>query len=340
MLTELLAWSVAIASLGLYLSAFFLPELYRKFDLVSSGAGLFFALTLWVYGDRIRGGLLLGETAAVVLLLWFGWQTLQYRWQLTHEGDRTDTQKARTLWSKLKSALPGSKSDSDGDTPKVAGKIAEFLGSIDLEKIKGQFQKRDKDKNVTPTQKDDSPSKAEPALDVTSSPSLDADAWGTEPESAPESSTVTASEPSPEPTPETTSEIATAKPEPLSDLDPVPAIDEVTSVGEAEQSPETLETTESPESLETAPANPLEDGGEMEHKAIDSPEEVFNAADILDDIPEQSDDEGEGKLEPTVTSDDFSEPSFIENILSESPQESVEEQKSSDPDWPPPGTAM
>ncbi len=87
MLTNLLAWSMAIASLGLYLLGFFLPELYRRFDLVASGAGLFFALTLWIYGDRIGGGLLLGTAAAVALILWLGWQTLSYRWQLTYPGD-------------------------------------------------------------------------------------------------------------------------------------------------------------------------------------------------------------------------------------------------------------
>ncbi|MFN3678706.1 Ycf66 family protein [Thermosynechococcus sp.] len=106
MLTNLLAWSMAIASLGLYLLGFFLPELYRRFDLVASGAGLFFALTLWIYGDRIGGGLLLGTAAAVVLILWFGWQTLSYRWQLTYPGDRTDTQKAQALWQKIRSLLP------------------------------------------------------------------------------------------------------------------------------------------------------------------------------------------------------------------------------------------
>ncbi|BCX13084.1 MAG: hypothetical protein KatS3mg067_2022 [Thermosynechococcus sp.] len=106
MLTNLLAWSMAIASLGLYLLGFFLPELYRRFDLVASGAGLFFALTLWIYGDRIGGGLLLGTTAAVALILWLGGQTLSYRWQLTHPGDRTDTQKAQALWQKVQSLLP------------------------------------------------------------------------------------------------------------------------------------------------------------------------------------------------------------------------------------------
>lgn len=124
MLTNLLAWSMAIASLGLYLLGFFLPELYRRFDLIASGAGLFFALTLWIYGDRIGGGLLLGTTAAVALILWFGWQTLSYRWQLTYPGDRTDTQKAQALWQKIQSLLPA------GTLAKIGEQLQSRIASL------------------------------------------------------------------------------------------------------------------------------------------------------------------------------------------------------------------
>ncbi|AXY67262.1 hypothetical protein D3A95_01035 [Thermosynechococcus sichuanensis E542] len=131
MLTNLLAWSMAIASLGLYLLGFFLPELYRRFDLVASGAGLFFALTLWIYGDRIGGGLLLGIAAAVALILWFGWQTLSYRWQLTYPGDRTDTQKAQALWQKIQSLLPAG----------TFAKIGEQLQGL-LSRLRDRLQKQ------------------------------------------------------------------------------------------------------------------------------------------------------------------------------------------------------
>lgn len=332
MLTDLLAWSVAIASLGLYMSAFFLPELYRKFDLVSSGAGLFFALTLWIYGDRIRGGLLLGETAAVVLLLWFGWQTVQYRWQLTHERDRTDTQKAQTLWSKLRSVLPGSKPENDGAPPKVAGKIAEFLGGINLDKIKGQFQKGDNAQKIAPEiVKDDSPSESEgkgesaiaadittasgtdePSLDVTPDPSLESDAWGSDSEAVPESTTVAAAEPSPETksTPEITPEVPT----PQSITDPVPAI-------------------------ATPDSEPVSDPGDpahpSEHHAADEPSEIVGIADVVIEIPESSDDEeefGEGSEDnPKIAAELDSAPANLEDQGS---PESLEEKQS--PDWPPP----
>ncbi len=83
MLTYLLVWIVALGSLGIYLTAFFFPELHRKNDLIWSGVGLFYALVLWVYSDRIRGGFLLGQTAGVALLIWLGWQTWQLRRELT-----------------------------------------------------------------------------------------------------------------------------------------------------------------------------------------------------------------------------------------------------------------
>ncbi|BAC07924.1 Ycf66 family protein [Thermosynechococcus vestitus] len=187
MLTNLLAWSMAIASLGLYLLGFFLPELYRRFDLVASGAGLFFALTLWIYGDRIGGGLLLGTTAAVALILWFGGQTLSYRWQLTHPGDRTDTQKAQALWQRVKSLLPEA----------ALAKVSELLKGL-VSPVASRFQKQ--------------PDRPQPAVDIPPPPmdtgNIKEDLW-------------TASTPSPvaeQPTPATEEAAAvpaeSAEPEP------------------------------------------------------------------------------------------------------------------------------
>jgi hypothetical protein len=79
MLTYLLAIAVFLGSLGLYLTAFFFPELHRKADFVWSGIGLFYGLVLWACGGRITGGVLLGQMASVSLLGWLGWQTLQLR---------------------------------------------------------------------------------------------------------------------------------------------------------------------------------------------------------------------------------------------------------------------
>ena len=79
MLAYILAIAVGLASLSLYLSAFFLPELHRKDDFLWSGVGLFYALVLWVCAGRITGGVLLGQSASVTLVLCFGWQTLRLR---------------------------------------------------------------------------------------------------------------------------------------------------------------------------------------------------------------------------------------------------------------------
>ncbi|MBW4418052.1 MAG: Ycf66 family protein [Myxacorys californica WJT36-NPBG1] len=79
MLTFLLALLVGLGSFALYLSGFLYPEVYRKNDLIWSGVGLFYALVLLVCGDRITGGVLLGQIASTSLIGWFAWQTLDAR---------------------------------------------------------------------------------------------------------------------------------------------------------------------------------------------------------------------------------------------------------------------
>lgn len=79
MLTYLLALAIALGSFGLYMSAFFYPEIYRKGDLTLSGVGLFYALVLWICADRITGAVLLGQIASVSLIGWFGYQSLTSR---------------------------------------------------------------------------------------------------------------------------------------------------------------------------------------------------------------------------------------------------------------------
>jgi hypothetical protein len=89
MLAYLLAILVGIGSLTLYMSAFFFPEVHRRGDFIWSGIGLFYALILWLCAGRITGAVLLGETAGVSLLLWFGWQTLLLRRDLTPVLEKT-----------------------------------------------------------------------------------------------------------------------------------------------------------------------------------------------------------------------------------------------------------
>jgi hypothetical protein len=89
MLAYILAIVIGLGSFSLYMSAFFLPEVYRKYDFVWSGVGMFYALVLWVCAGRITGGVLLGQLASVSLLGWFGWQTLQLRRELTPPDQQT-----------------------------------------------------------------------------------------------------------------------------------------------------------------------------------------------------------------------------------------------------------
>ncbi len=83
MLAYVLALVVGLGSFALYMAAFFFPEVHRKHDFIWSGVGLFYALVLWVCAGRITGGVLLGQTASVALLGWFGWQTLTLRRQIS-----------------------------------------------------------------------------------------------------------------------------------------------------------------------------------------------------------------------------------------------------------------
>ncbi|MEB3308671.1 MAG: Ycf66 family protein [Snowella sp.] len=79
MLAYILAIAIVLASLVFFFSAFFAPKLHRKDDFLWSGVGLFYGLVLWVCAGRITGGVLLGQMAAVVLILSFTWQTISLR---------------------------------------------------------------------------------------------------------------------------------------------------------------------------------------------------------------------------------------------------------------------
>jgi Ycf66 protein N-terminus len=89
MLAHILAVLVGTGSVGLYLAAFFLPDIHRKPDFIWSGVGLFYALTLWIYARQEIGGLLVGQIASVALLAWLGWQTLILRRQLIPVSQQT-----------------------------------------------------------------------------------------------------------------------------------------------------------------------------------------------------------------------------------------------------------
>ncbi|MCY7335184.1 MAG: hypothetical protein LH613_03050 [Chamaesiphon sp.] len=82
MLAHILAVLVGTGSVGLYISAFFFPEIHRKQDFIWSGVGFLYALTLWIYARQVMGGILIGQISSVALIGWFGWQTLKLRQQL------------------------------------------------------------------------------------------------------------------------------------------------------------------------------------------------------------------------------------------------------------------
>ncbi len=110
MLGYLLAVLVGGGSAGLYIAAFFFPEIHRKPDFIWGGVGLFYALVLWIYAPELTGGILVGQAASVALLGWFGWQTVKLRqlvpidWQtslpITKTPERIDAKQANPTRNK------------------------------------------------------------------------------------------------------------------------------------------------------------------------------------------------------------------------------------------------
>ncbi|WP_242024468.1 Ycf66 family protein [Trichocoleus sp. FACHB-591] len=126
MLAYILALAVALGSFALYMAAFFFPEVHRKSDFIWSGIALFYALVLWVCAGRITGGVLLGQTASVALLGWFGWQTLKMRWDLTPAEQKTQLPAQATP-----AALRGT-------TQQVRDKLIGFSSSENVTQLKDQ----------------------------------------------------------------------------------------------------------------------------------------------------------------------------------------------------------
>ncbi len=105
MLAYILAVLVGTGSVGLYLSAFFFPEIHRKQDFIWSGIGFFYALTLWIYARQSMGGILVGQISSVVLLGWFAWQTLKLRRQLVPVNQQTPIPGTTRLQERLGNRL-------------------------------------------------------------------------------------------------------------------------------------------------------------------------------------------------------------------------------------------
>jgi hypothetical protein len=135
MLAYILAVLVGTGSVGLYIAAFFFPEMHRKQDFIWSGVGFFYALTLWIYARQSMGGIVVGQTASVALLGWFAWQTLKLRRQLVPANQQTplpDTSKIKQQLG-LKPTTPTpttTKSKSTKPTPPKASPPAQTVVEV------------------------------------------------------------------------------------------------------------------------------------------------------------------------------------------------------------------
>jgi Ycf66 protein N-terminus len=146
MLAYVLALAVGLGSLAIYLAAFFFPEIHRKNDFIWSGVGLFYALILWVFAQRINGGLLLGHVASVALLGWFGWQTLSLRRQVTPKAQQTPVPSSEAVKTSIQQQVTKlSLTDRLGQLQK--GVSNTFTG------VKDKFQKTPKKAPITSTTK-------------------------------------------------------------------------------------------------------------------------------------------------------------------------------------------
>lgn len=146
MLAYILALVVGVGSVAIYLAAFFFPEIHRKNDFIWSGVGLFYALVLWIFASRITGGLLLGHVASVSLLVWFGWQTLSLRRQLTPEAQQTPVPSPELVKVSIQEQVSKlSLQDKLGQLPSLIANI--FSG------VKGKVQQTVNKKPVAPPEK-------------------------------------------------------------------------------------------------------------------------------------------------------------------------------------------
>jgi Ycf66 protein N-terminus len=174
MLAYILAIAVGLGSFSLYMAAFFFPEVYRKYDFIWSGVGMFYALVLWVCAGRITGGVLLGQMASVALLGWLGWQTLWLRRSLTpiHRKTQVPTSaksigkklhQGRRFWNPLRKRA---------QTPQVqdleGASIAQVSSDALIPQEEWEVSEEDWDAETTSTMLEVNPAAPHPGTDSTS----------------------------------------------------------------------------------------------------------------------------------------------------------------------------
>lgn len=150
MLAYILALVVGIGSLAIYIAAFFFPEIHRKNDFIWSGVGLFYALVLWIFVPRITGGLLLGHVASVALLVWFGWQTLSLRRQLTPEVQQTPIPNPELVKASIQQQV--SQQVSNLSLQQRLGQLPSLIANV-FSGVKAKVQQTVSKKPVSPLEK-------------------------------------------------------------------------------------------------------------------------------------------------------------------------------------------
>jgi hypothetical protein len=107
MLSNLLALMVGSGGLALIAGAFLAPKLYRNNDLIWGGVALFYGVVLWFCSTQIRGAVLLGDSAAVSLIGWLGWQAFLGRWGSLSEADRAQLLDGSAIKGQFKALTSG-----------------------------------------------------------------------------------------------------------------------------------------------------------------------------------------------------------------------------------------
>jgi hypothetical protein len=283
MLHFLLAWTIALGSLGLFASGFFFPEIRRKNDLIWSGIGLFYALVMFVDSGRLRGGMILEELASVVLIVWLCAQMLQQRRRLVPADKQTPIPKSMEL-------VYEEEGTSLLDISQISAAIA------------GLFKKGEGDRTVAPsTVQSEDEWESEPTDSETSVPAAEIPPTTVESNSAASPPEV----PSAEPSATTETVVEEPSPAPGEAESSAPVIEDIAE-GNAEEPPSNAETVsppnanqdahglseaENPSPVEVSPeiaADPASEREETSAPAIDTVE-------ISDNPPEDAAKEKRGE---------------------------------------------
>ncbi len=140
MLAYILAVLVGTGSVGLYIAAFFFPEIHRKQDFIWSGVGFFYALTLWIYARQSFGGIVVGQTASVALLGWLAWQTLKLRRQLVPSNQQTPIPSISKIQQQVGLKPIAPKTPNPKPSPVITAKPPVSPSPIEAEKASISFQ--------------------------------------------------------------------------------------------------------------------------------------------------------------------------------------------------------